>query len=54
MGSVSDGGCYFRVIMEDLFEELRFEQRTEQSEGTSPADLEKVGSVWRDWQMQRP
>lgn len=53
MGTVSDGGCYIRES-EDLFEELRFEQRTEQSEETNPANLEEAGSVWRDWQMQRP
>lgn len=51
----SDRGAILeKVIKEDLFEELKFEQRIEQSKGTSHADLEKVDSMWRDWKRQRP
>lgn len=51
---MTEGAILEKVIKEDLFEELRFEQRTAQSEGARPADLEKAGSTWRDCQMQRP
>lgn len=49
-----EGAILEKVVQEDLLEKLRFEQRIEQSEETSHADLRKVGSMGRDWQMQRP
>lgn len=55
MWGQSGGGCFLRESGQgSSFRMLRYEHRIEQSERTSPADLEKVGSMWKDWQMPRP